>query len=336
MVQRMDINLFIGDLVAFQLLFIEAGRSCRHVEDLEHGAALDAFERDLFAAGIVGGDAALLVGRSGERDQGRIVADEMLDLDRITDGQDVRVGGGQVLVDLDAASDAEFEPGVLGQATVGRDADRENDQIGFDRLAIGQFDRQAAGRICVEGGRAGVEEELEPLLAHVLVQESSHIRIDRGHDLVGEFNQRNIDIAFHQVFGHFNTDESAADDDGPLRLLRIDKLADLERIRHGAQGVDARQVNAFHRRAFRLGTGGQDQLVIGFGVFFAGLVVLDRDCLGCAIDARDLGKNAHLHIEALAHGFRRLDQQFVLGLDHITDIIRQATVGIGDVFAFFK
>jgi len=332
----MDINLFIGDLVALQLLFIEAGRSRRHVEDLEHGAALDTFKGDLQATGIVSRDAALLVGRTRERNQGGGVADEMFDLDRVTDGQDVRVGGGQVRVDLDAAGNAELETGVTGQAAIWCDADRKDDQVGVDGFAIGQLDGQATRWIGMERRCSGMEKKAQAFLAHVLVQESSHVRIDRGDDLVGEFDQSDIDIAFHQVLGHLDTDETTADDNGAFRMFRVDKFADLERVRHGAQGVNTGQVNAFHRGAFRLGTRGQDQLVIGLGVGLAGLVVFDRDGLGCAVDLGDFGENAHVHVETLAHGLGRLDQQFVLGLDHVADIIGQAAVGIGNVFTLFK
>ena len=72
---------------------------------------------------------------------------------------------------------------------------------------------------------------------------------------------------------------------------------------------------------------GKNQCVVGFFVFASGFPLAHPDAPGGAIDADDLGFDAHIQIEARLEALGRLHQQAVLLGDFTTDKIRQSAVG---------
>ena len=64
---------------------------------------------------------------------------EVLDLDGIADGEDIRVAGAHMLIHADAPAFADLESGRLGQRRVGTNAEREDHDVGrilFARLGL--------------------------------------------------------------------------------------------------------------------------------------------------------------------------------------------------------
>ena len=84
------------------------------------------------AQGVVGGDAALAIGRAGQRNHGGEAADQVLDLDGVADGVDVGVGGPHVLVHDDAPALADGQAGFGRELDLRPDADGEDDQAAGD------------------------------------------------------------------------------------------------------------------------------------------------------------------------------------------------------------
>ena len=81
----------------------------------------------------------------------------------------------------------------------------------------------------------------------------------------------------------------------------------------------------------RLGTGRKNQLVIAFLEFLSGLQILDGNGLFVRMDSRDIMAYLHVHTEPGEETLRCLKGQVRPIGNHITDIVRQTTVGIGDI-----
>ena len=68
------------------------------------------------AVQVVADDPALPVGHGPKRHIARLAGHQVLGLDAVAAGVNVRVGGLEVLVDQDSATLAHFQPRVLGDA----------------------------------------------------------------------------------------------------------------------------------------------------------------------------------------------------------------------------
>lgn len=106
--------------------------------------------------------------------------------------------------------------------------------------------------------------QVEPhsLVRQVAVDECRHREVERGHHLVGHLHHIDMQPEAVQVFGHFQTDESAAHDHGMLRSLRIDILFDGIRVGDAAQRENFRALDALDLRAQGLGSGRKHQPVV--------------------------------------------------------------------------
>ena len=97
---RIDEYLLVVAVAApYQRLFADAGPGHHAVEQPDDRRALRATEARITPGNHVGRDAALPVCRSGEGNQAPLAGDEILDLDRIADGEDVRIAGAHVLIE---------------------------------------------------------------------------------------------------------------------------------------------------------------------------------------------------------------------------------------------
>ena len=92
-----------GDAGLVQRFLGGAGHGERQVEDADDGRPLRAAVVGVVPADHVGGHAALPIGRTGQRDQGRQAAHEIANLDGVADGENVRVAGPHPLIHADAA-----------------------------------------------------------------------------------------------------------------------------------------------------------------------------------------------------------------------------------------
>ena len=70
-----------------------------------------------------------------------------------------------------------------------------------------------------------------------------HLGIERRHQLVRHFDDRDVKPTMDQVLRHLQPNEAAANHNRPPRTLRFDPLPDFPAIGDRAQGEDPRQVN---------------------------------------------------------------------------------------------
>ena len=113
----------------------------------------------LDAADGIGGDAALLVGGAGERDDGGLARDGMDDLDGVADSVDVRVGGAHAGIGPDRPTHAELETRRSRERALGGHADGQDGDVGDDALA-GVEQGRDAGLYVREAGHARAEAQV--------------------------------------------------------------------------------------------------------------------------------------------------------------------------------
>lgn len=285
---------------------------------------------------VVGHDAALFVGWACQRNQGRAACDQMAHLDGVAQGVNLRVGGLHVFIDGDAAALAQHEPRFLGESGLGTHADTQDHQIRRDLPAALQVDGNTPFGGLLEAYDAILKVEPHPLVRQVAVDECRHREVERGHHLVGHLHHIDMQPEAVQVFGHLQTDESAAHDHGMLRSLRIDILFDGIRVGDAAQREDFRALDALDLRAQGLGSGRKHQPVVRLRVGLAGGEVVHRNLLARAVDRGDLLLGADVDAEAVGEAFRRLHEELRAVGDRAADVVGQAAVGIRHVFTPFE
>ena len=116
-------------------LLADAGLGDHALEDLADRGALRAAETGVAPGDHFGRDAALAVGRPGQRDERPLAGDEILDFDRVAHGEDIRVAGAHLLVDADAAALADLDAGHLRQRRLRPHADRQDHDVRRQPLA---------------------------------------------------------------------------------------------------------------------------------------------------------------------------------------------------------
>ena len=166
--------------------------------------------------------------------------------------------------------------------------------------------------------------------AELLGHRRGHFRIQRRQDLLVQLDQRDGDAAADEAFGHFQADETGADDDRPPPAA-VQRPLDAVRVMEISQGEDAGQIGAGDRQARRGGAGGQNQLVVGLAIDPAGGQIADNDALACPVDRLDLGLRSHVQFEPLAEPLGRDDQQLAAIGDLAAEVVGQAAIGKRDV-----
>ena len=157
-----------------------------------------------------------------------------------------------------------------------------------------------------------------------------HFRIQRRQDLFVQLDQRDGDAAADEAFGHFQADETGADDDRPPPAA-VQRRLDAVRVMEISQGEDAGQIGAGDRQARRGGAGGQNQLVVGLAIDPAGGQIADNDALARPVDRLDLALRPHVQFEPLAEPLGRDDQQLAAIGDLAAEVVGQAAIGKRDV-----
>ena len=189
----MGVGLLEGDAGPAERFLARPGHGQGQIEDADHGGSLRAAEVGVAAADHVGGDAALAIGRPGQRDQGRLAGDEIADLDGVADREDVpdrwcasgrRRGCRRSAPVPSPASRASRVSGRMPTATMTNRATIRSP------LWVTTADRLLGPRL--EGGHAVAQPQIDPLPAQFLMDGSDHLGIDRRHHLAGEFQERHV------------------------------------------------------------------------------------------------------------------------------------------------
>ena len=164
---------------ALERLLVDAGPGHGAAEGAEDRGALRAAEVRVAAGDDVGGDAALPVGRTGERHQAVLAGQAVLLLDRVADGEDVRVAGALLVVHADAAARAHLDAGHLRQRRLRLHADAEDDDVGGVDLVRPDDDLERPVVRLPERRRARAEHHLHAVLAEMALQVARHLRVER-------------------------------------------------------------------------------------------------------------------------------------------------------------
>ena len=77
-------------------------------------------------------------------------------------------------------------------------------------------DFERSGGRLPESGNTVVGLDINAMLCQVLFHKPCHFSIERGHHLRKFFNQRNAEAPLNEVLRHFQTDESAPDNNRTL------------------------------------------------------------------------------------------------------------------------
>ncbi|MPM37287.1 hypothetical protein SDC9_83896 [bioreactor metagenome] len=103
------------------------------------------------------------------------------------------------------------------------------------------------------------------------------------------------------------------------------------RVRYRPQRPDAGRINAGNGGTDRRGAGGQHQLVIGLLVDLTRLQLFHAYSFLLPVNGEHLVPGTHIHAEPRPHDLGLLYQQRVPGADHVSHIIGQSAVGVGDI-----
>ena len=162
---------------------------------------------------VVGDDATLLVCGAGQRYEGWFAGDQVHHLHGIAQGIDIRIGCLHVLVYDDPLAFADGEAGLLCEPDLGPHADAEQDHVGGDLpTATQMYDHLVV--LLLESYHTVFEVESYALVGQMAVNDCGHREIQRGHHLVCHLDHVDMQAALMQVFGHFESDEPAAHDNG--------------------------------------------------------------------------------------------------------------------------
>ncbi len=201
-------------------LLVGPGHGHRRSEDADDRGTLRAPEAGVPAGEYVGHDPALPVRRPGQRDEGPLAGDVVLDFHGVADGEDVRVAGAHLLVDTDAAPLTDLQPGRLGERGLRTHADGQyHDVRGIPLARLGK-DLEGAGGGLLEGGHGVVESEMDVVLFQMALDEAGTLRVERRHDLIEHLDDGHLESAVDQVLGHLQADVSAAHHHGLPRLVQ--------------------------------------------------------------------------------------------------------------------
>ena len=127
---------------------VEAGEPRGHVQNTDNGSSKRAGIDKVPARRIGPCDAALAVGRAGQRNARARAGEHVRCFGGIAHGVDVRVGRLHAGVDFDAASNANFKPRAFGKFDFGANAHAEQDQFRRNKCAIGKFHAIRTERFC--------------------------------------------------------------------------------------------------------------------------------------------------------------------------------------------
>ena len=181
-------------------------------------------------------------------------------LHALADRVDARVVGLHGVVDHDPA--LAVNAGCLDEADVGTDADRHHHQIGGNFQTV--LEAHAPNPLLAENGD-GLRAQQKPQAAFLQAgsQQGRRLGVELPfHQHVEQMDDGDLHALFHQTVGRFQTEQAAADHHrvffaGPGRVQHRVDILDV------AEGDDARQIVAGHRQDDGIGTGRQQQPVIG-------------------------------------------------------------------------
>ena len=281
---------------------------------------------------VVGHDACLAVGRTGQEVEPGLAGDRVGELDGIAHGIYVLLGGLQVFVDPYPPHLAQPESSFLCQPRFCPYAYAQQYHVclqGDARLEMhcqhAVFPRETLHGL--------FQIELHALFLEVLMDECGHGVVDGPHDLVGHLHDSYVQSCMFQVLCHLQTYEAASHDDGPAHLSSIQECLYTVRVADVAEREDALAVDAGQRGNDGGGSGREQQFVVGFCII-PSVSCAYRHRLLRRVYLCHLALCPHVYVEPPAECFGGLDEEFPTFLYDAAYVVRKSAVGVGDVLSF--
>ena len=132
-------------------------------------------------------------------------------LGAFTDGKNIGVAGGEVIVDDDAAIDG--NPGAGRDFRVRLDADRDDDCIGRKDAAV--FELDTFDMIVADESRGrDFQQHTDAFRLDCALEQRGRARVELAfHQTVHEMNERHRRASFGETIRRFNAEEPAVDHD---------------------------------------------------------------------------------------------------------------------------
>ena len=258
----------------------------------------------------------------------------MRKFDGIANSIDILVGSLEEIVNPDATHLTEFQSRSLCKSCLCPYAYTQQYHVGLERDSRLEVDCQFIP-FTGKALNSLFEIELNILLQQMLMHESSHRIVDRSHDLRSHLDHSHLGTSMLEVLCHLKPDEATAHNDSSPHVVSLHIGLDTIGIAHITQGKDTLAVDAFQRRHHRRSTRREQELVVGLDIFLS-VSRTHRHLLLRCINGKHLILDTHIDVEPLAECFWSLHEEAVALFYHTANIIRQATIGIRDVFAFFE
>src|SRR5450631_140791 len=283
-VARVDVDDLVGDAGPAQGGLAGPGDGGGQAEDPHDRGAQDrCLGGGPAATDRVGCPAPLPVGGTCQGHGHLCAGDGLGDLDRVADGPDVGVGGALVAVDPDGPARTEVQARLERQRARGSHAYIDDDKVGSQGGAVGQGDGNGAGqagygrltddatsggqdRVAGRDGLGGhAEAQVDPVCGELVGQQRCEFGVQWWQDVVGEFDEVDLQTASRQGFDRLQADEPRTDDDCARPWLALaargeqafDAFSQGVDIGDGAQAVDGRVVQSVDGRTHACGARGQ-------------------------------------------------------------------------------
>ena len=125
-----------------------------------------------------------------------------------------------------------------------------------------------------------IQSQVDSLIAQMLFQRANDFRVPRRQNLIGQFDDSDMQTAPNEILGHFDADESGSDDQRVSTASRDPSVQDIG-IGEIAQSEHVRTVDSGNRRPEGRRSRGNDQLVIRFIVRLARHQIRHGDGSSC-------------------------------------------------------
>ena len=228
---------------------------------------------------------------------------------------------------------AEFQPRLLGELRIGRDAERDDGEVGVN-LPVFRADGELFFRAQSLEGR--VQPKIDAMRNEFRVQKARHVSVERRENVVAALNERDVNAPPREVFRRLQSDKSAAHDDRRAGLVPRNEVVQGEGIFHRAERKHARVRRLRRRGNHGLCAGREEQFIVVLLVRPARREVAHRHAPARAVDLHRLVSHTHVYAVAREKGLRRLERERVLFPDRAAHIIGQSAVGVGDVPRAFE
>ena len=164
----------------------------------------------------------------------------------------MRIAGTHLIVDADSAALADRKPCRLGQRHVGAHSEREDHEV--TRMCLAGFRSHIDGAVpsFLECGDSVAEREPDTMAFQACLHKASKFLIDRRQNLIGQFHKGDFNAEMDEIFGHFQTNKPAADNNRAhlpvCHVAFFNPFLDLAGVRHRPNLKDPGKVYPWQRR----------------------------------------------------------------------------------------